>query len=366
MVLLENLALLAQASAKGNPAAGFNGFNDLFKALGFSPMGLLVIGLVALVCSFLVSLLKKKRSQGVTLTDVRKEISKELAGVIRQQSSGRLEVQSLVEDALNRMGSSDESRLMRQEIKELGERQSGIEAFLQKELSRVQNLQKTSAQDLQRTLSQWEEQLNRTLSQWQTYVEKTLSQSPATANPANPKMMEDLRVKVLQVESVLSQMESVQNRLAELERKNSPQVHPQSLPAESNVLIPSSAATDIQGIQTYLNNAKQLLCRQEYAEAIQNLDIVLDTDQTNSEAWYYRASALALTGNIEDAVTYLHYAIQLDAHWAHQARIATHEFGLLANDFRFAELVNDARYSDPELAQVPDTLNKFFGSGANE
>ena len=362
MVFLEISALLAQAPAKGNPAAGFN---DLFKALGFSPMGLLVIGLVALGCSFLVSLLSK-RSKGATLTDVRKEISKELAGVARQKSSGRLEVQSLVEDALNRMGSVDESRLMRQEIKELGERQSGIEAFLQKELSRIQNLQKTSAQDLQRTLAQWEEQLNRTLSQWQTYVEKTLGQSPATANP---KMMEDLRVKMLQMESVLSQMEAMQHRLAELERQTSPQVHTSSTPAtpaQSNVVIPATPSSEIQGIQTYLNNAKLLLRRKQYAEAIQNLDIVLDTDQTNSEAWYYRASALALTGNIEDAITYLHYAIQLDSHWAHQARISTHEFGVLASDFRFAELVNDAPYAIPESANVPDALNKFFGSGANE
>jgi tetratricopeptide (TPR) repeat protein len=360
MVFLEISALLAQAPAKGNPSAGFN---DLFKALGFSPMGLLVIGLVALGCSFLVSLLAK-RSKGATLTDVRKEISKELAGVARQQSSGRLEVQSLVEDALNRMGSVDESRLMRQEIKELGERQSGIEAFLQKELSRIQNLQKTSAQDLQRTLAQWEEQLNRTLSQWQTYVEKTLGQSPTTAG--NPKMMEDLRVKMLQVESVLSQMEAMQHRLAELERKNSPHVNPSSTPAQSNEAIVSTPSADMQGIQTYLNNAKQLLRRKQYAEAIQNLDIVLDTDQTNSEAWYYRASALALTGNIEDAITYLHYAIQLDSHWAHQARISTHEFGMLASDFRFAELVNDAPYAVPESANVPEALNKFFGSGANE
>jgi tetratricopeptide (TPR) repeat protein len=359
MVFLENSALLAQASAKGTPPAGFN---DLFKALGFSPMGLLVIGLMALGCSFLVSLLRK-RSQGVTLTDVRKEISKELAGVTRQQSAGRLEVQSLVEDALNRLGSNDESRIMRQEMKELGERQSGIEAFSQKELSRVQNLQKTSAQDLQRTLAQWEEQLNRTLSQWQTYVEKTLGQSPAAANP---KMMEDLRVKMLQVESVLSQMEAMQNRLAELERLNNPQVHTQSIPAQSNGVIQSTASADIQGIQTYLNNAKQLLRRKQYAEAIQNLDIVLDTDQTSSEAWYYRASALALTGNIEDAITYLHYAIQLDSHWAHQARISTHEFGVLANDFRFSELVNDALHTIPESAQVPDTLNEFFGSGSNK
>jgi tetratricopeptide (TPR) repeat protein len=362
MVFLEISALLAQAPAKGNPSAGLN---DLFKALGFSPMGLLVIGLIALGCSFLVSLLSK-RSKGATLTDVRKEISKELAGVARQQSSGRLEVQSLVEDALNRMGSVDESRLMRQEIKELGERQSGIEAFLQKELSRIQNLQKTSAQDLQRTLAQWEEQLNRTLSQWQTYVEKTLGQSPATANP---KMIEDLRVKMLQMESVLSQMEAMQHRLAELERQNSPLAHTASTPAtpvQNNEAIPSNGSADIQGIQTYLNNAKQLLRRKQYAEAIQNLDIVLDTDQTNSEAWYYRASALALTGNIEDAITYLHYAIQLDSHWAHQARISTHEFGVLASDFRFAELVNDAPYSIPESANVPDALNKFFGSGAHE
>jgi tetratricopeptide (TPR) repeat protein len=362
MVFLEISALLAQAPAKGNPSAGLN---DLFKALGFSPMGLLVIGLVALGCSFLVSLFSK-RSKGATLTDVRKEISKELAGVARQQSSGRLEVQSLVEDALNRMGNVDESRSMRQEIKELGERQSGIEAFLQKELSRIQNIQKTSAQDLQRTLAQWEEQLNRTLSQWQTYVEKTLGQSPATANP---KMIEDLRVKMLQVESVLSQMEAMQHRLAELERKNSPHVHTSSTPAtpvQSHGVIPSTPPAEIQGIQTYLNNAKQLLRRKQYAEAIQNLDIVLDTDQTNSEAWYYRASALALTGNIEDAITYLHYAIQLDSHWAHQARISTHEFGVLASDFRFAELVNDAPYSIPESANVPDALNKFFGSGTNE
>jgi tetratricopeptide (TPR) repeat protein len=364
-MFLENSALLAQASAKGNPAAGFN---DLFKALGFSPVGLLVIGLTALGCSFLVSLLGK-RSKGATLTDVRKEISKELAGVARQQSSGRLEVQSLVEDALNRMGGVDESRLMRQEIKELSERQAGIEAFLQKELTRIQNIQKTSAQDLQRTLAQWEEQLNRTLSQWQTYVEKTLGQSPATANP---KMMEDLRVKMLQVESVLSQMEAMQHRLLELER-HSPQVQ---APASSPTPVQShevaaasptaSAPAEIQGIQTYLNNAKQLLHRNQYAEAIQNLDIVLDTDQTNSEAWYYRASALALTGNIEDAITYLHYAIQLDPHWAHQARTSTQEFGILASDFRFAELVNDAPYSIPESANVPDALNKFFGSGANE
>jgi tetratricopeptide (TPR) repeat protein len=360
-MFLENSALLAQASAKASPAAGFN---DLFKALGFSPMGLLVIGLIALGCSFLVSLLGK-RSKGATLTDVRKEISKELAGVARQQSSGRLEVQSLVEDALNRMGGVDESRLMRQEIKELAERQAGIEAFLQKELSRIQNIQKTSAQDLQRTLAQWEEQLNRTLSQWQTYVEKTLGQSPATANP---KMTEDLRVKMLQVESVLSQMEAMQNRLLELERQSSAHVQTAAspTPTQSHSVNSSPASTEIQGIQTYLNNAKQLLQRKQYAEAIQNLDIVLDTDQTNSEAWYYRASALALTGNIEDAITYLHYAIQLDPHWAHQARTSTQEFGILANDFRFAELVNDAPYSIPESANVPDALNKFFGSGANE
>ncbi len=358
-MFLENSALLAQASAKASPAAGFN---DLFKALGFSPMGLLVIGLIALGCSFLVSLLGK-RSKGATLTDVRKEISKELAGVARQQSSGRLEVQSLVEDALNRMGGVDESRLMRQEIKELAERQAGIEAFLQKELSRIQNIQKTSAQDLQRTLAQWEEQLNRTLSQWQTYVEKTLGQSPATANP---KMMEDLRVKMLQVESVLSQMEAMQNRLLELERSPHVQTAASPAPAQSHSVKSSPAPTEIQGIQTYLNNAKQLLQRKQYAEAIQNLDIVLDTDQTNSEAWYYRASALALTGNIEDAITYLHYAIQLDPHWAHQARTSTQEFGMLASDFRFAELVNDAPYSIPESANVPDALNKFFGSGANE
>jgi tetratricopeptide (TPR) repeat protein len=358
MVFLEISALLAQAPAKGNPAAGFN---DLFKALGFSPIGLLVIGLVALGCSFLVSFLGK-RSKGATLTDVRKEISKELAGVARQQSSGRLEVQSLVEDALNRMGSVDESRLTRQEIKELGERQSGIESFLQKELSRVQNLQKTSAQDLQRTLAQWEEQLNRTLSQWQTYVEKTLGQSPT---PTNPKMMEDLRVKMLQVESVLSQMEALQNRLAVLEQKSNPPGHTPSTPAQSPV-ITQPVSPEVQGVQTYIGNAKQLLQRQQYVEAIQNLDIVLDTDQTNSEAWYYRASALALTGNIEDAITYLHYAIQLDAHWAYQARTAADEFGLLASDFRFAELVNDAPYSIPESANVPDALNKFFDSGAKE
>lgn len=357
MVFLEISALLAQAPAKGNPSAGFN---DLFKALGFSPIGLLVIGLVALGCSFLVSFLSK-RAKGPTLTDVRKEISKELAGVARQQSSGRLEVQSLVEDALNRMGSVDESRLTRQEIKELGERQSGIESFLQKELSRVQNLQKTSAQDLQRTLAQWEEQLNRTLSQWQTYVEKTLGQSPT---PTNPKMMEDLRVKMLQVESVLSQMEALQNRLAALE-KNSPQVHTPSTPAQSQA-VSQAVSPEVQGIQTYIGNAKQLLQRKQYVEAIQNLDIVLDTDQTNSEAWYYRASALALTGNIEDAITYLHYAIQLDAHWAYQARTSADEFGLLASDFRFAELVNDAPYSIPESANVPDALNKFFDSGVKE
>ncbi len=358
MVFLEISALLAQAPAKGNPAAGFN---DLFKAFGFSPIGLLVIGLVALGCSFLVSFLGK-RTKGATLADVRKEVSKELAGVARQQSSGRLEVQSLVEDALNRMGSVDESRLTRQEIKELGERQSGIESFLQKELSRVQNLQKTSAQDLQRTLAQWEEQLNRTLSQWQTYVEKTLGQSPT---PTNPKMMEDLRVKMLQVESVLSQMEALQNRLAALEQKNSPQGHTQSMPAQSPVAT-QPVSTEVQGIQTYISNAKQLLQRKQYVEAIQNLDIVLDTDQTNSEAWYYRASALALTGNIEDAITYLHYAIQLDSHWAYQASTSADEFGLLANDFRFAELVNDAPYSIPESANVPDALNKFFDSGAKE
>jgi tetratricopeptide (TPR) repeat protein len=360
MVFLEFSALLAQAPAKGTPSPV--GFNDLFKALGFTPLGLLVIGLVALACGFLFSLLGK-RSKGATLADVRKEISKELAGVARQQSSGRLEVQSLVEDALNRMGNVDESRLIRQELKELGERQSGIEAFLQKELSRIQNLQKTSAQDLQRTLAQWEEQLNRTLSQWQTYVEKTLGQSPSAA--ANPKMMEDLRVKMLQMESVLSQMEALQNRLAELERKSSPAQAPtQNHTVQRNGA--SSPSGEIQGIQTYLANAKQLLSRKQYAEAIQNLDIVLDTDQTNSEAWYYRASALALTGNIEDAITYLHYAIQLDAHWAYQASSSPYEFGALASDFRFAELVNDAPDSLPQSANVPDALNKFFGSGAHE
>lgn len=359
MVFLEISALIAQAPTKGNPAAGVN---DLFKALGFSPIGLLVIGLVALGCSFLVSFLGK-RTKGATLTDVRKEISKELAGVARQQSSGRLEVQTMVEDALNRMGNVDESKLTRQEIKELGERQSGIESFIQKELSRVQNLQKTSAQDLQRTLAQWEEQLNRTLSQWQTYVEKTLGQSPT---PTNPKMMEDLRVKMLQVESVLSQMEALQNRLAVLEQQNNPQGHTTATPAQSPVVsqVTQPVSAEVQGIQTYISNAKQLLQRKQYVEAIQNLDIVLDTDQTNSEAWYYRASALALTGNIEDAITYLHYAIQLDAHWAYQARTDGDEFGLLANDFRFAELVNDAPYSIPESANVPEGLNKFFDSSA--